>query len=102
LQAEFCPSKGTILEATSDRTVHGLIQWRAPITTDFEAVAPTDTRVVVNRIPVASATASNCSPLDYNGLERVLVSEEDRISEGYAGYVIILPFADIQTGWRVV
>ena len=41
------------------------------------------------------ATGFNAVPWDYEGLERELVPEEDRLAEGYNGYAFMFFTGDI-------
>ncbi len=75
--------------------------WRAPFTGGFRCTIPAGTVLTVESDPLPRATAVYCIPDDYAGVERVVVPEEDRRSEKYTGYALVILLDDFPRGLRL-
>jgi len=75
-------------------SIRGLTHWRAPFTGGFECTVAPGTVVVVAHEPTPGATAVGVRPEAYAELEPQLVPQEDRTSEKYDGYSLVIPLEE--------
>jgi hypothetical protein len=85
---------------TRDVTSIGVTHWRAPITRGFHATVPDGTVLVATTASPKKAEAFYCRPEGYRELEALLVPEADRRAEGYDGYSLLFPLAEIDAALR--
>jgi hypothetical protein len=78
----------------------GVTHWRSPITRGFYATVPGGTVLVSSAAAPKRAEAFYCRPESYRELEAVLVPEADRRTEGYDGYSLLFPIAEIDASLR--
>lgn len=80
--------------AVKDVPTGGVTTWNAPFTGGFEGVLPRGTVITVDNDPPMGARAVYCIPDNYEELERLLVSQEDRDASHYSGYALVISLAD--------
>jgi len=85
---------------TRDVPSMGVTHWRAPITRGFYTTVPGDTVLVASTATAERAEAFYCRPEGYRELEALLVPEADRRAEGYDGYSLVFPIAEIDASLR--
>jgi hypothetical protein len=78
----------------------GVTHWRTPITRGFYATVPEGTVLVASNASGKKAQAFYCRPESYRELEPLLVPEADRVADGYAGYSLLFPVAEIDASLR--
>lgn len=88
------PHQGDRLVVIKAFPALGVTQWRAPFTGGFECVVPAGSLLVVLSAHTA-AEGFACKPEDYERLETLLVPQEDRTSENYDGYYLVLNKSDV-------
>ena len=80
---------------TRDVPSMGVTHWRTPITRGFYATVPAGTVLVAHTAAAKKAEAFYCRPESYLELEAQLVPEADRHADGYDGYSLVFPIAEI-------
>jgi len=95
------PQKGEVYEALEETPVDFLVHWRAPMTSGGSGVVPRGTRVRIDDTNPESV-AAGALPLDYESIERRLVSEQDRESPKYGGYSLSLRTSLLNRAFRLV
>jgi hypothetical protein len=90
---------GQRLTALRDVTVHVLVHWQAPLTSDLTARMTAGEVVTVVNAPPPTAELVRCRPLEYAAFEREHVPERD--AGKYGGYTILVPLSDIETVWSL-
>jgi hypothetical protein len=78
----------------------GVTHWRTPITRGFYATVPDGTVLVASAPSAKKAEAFYCRPEGYRELEALLVPEADRRADGYDGYSLVFPIAEIDASLR--
>jgi hypothetical protein len=89
--------KGDRFVAAEDFSTGVLTQWRAPFTGGSDAIVPRGTVLVAVDDQKEDRPGFACLPERYEEMEMLLVPEEDRTAEKYAGYYLVLESADIGT-----
>jgi len=85
---------------TRDVPSMGVRHWRTPITRGFYATLPEGTVLVASTAAAEKGEAFYCRPESYRELEALLVPEADRRAEGYDGYSLVFPIAEIDASLR--
>ncbi len=85
-------AKGDKFITVAPIQVHGLVQWFAPLTSDFECVIPKNTVLVALDDSAPRSTGFGCVPLSREEMENQLVPEQDRTAAKYGGYYFVLPY----------
>jgi hypothetical protein len=89
--------KGERFVAAEDFSTGGLTQWNAPFTGGNDMIVPKGTVLVALHDQNEGAPGFACLPERYEEMEKLLVPEEDRTADKYAGYYLVLESADIGT-----
>jgi hypothetical protein len=85
-------AKGDKFITVAPIPVTGLVQWLAPLTSNFECVIPQNTVLIALNDSAPRSTAFGCEPLKRREMEAQLVPEQDRTAEKYGGYYFVLPY----------
>jgi len=83
---------GQRYRALSDLEVGALAHWRAPFTGGHEVTLPVGEVFRIAYDPPEGATAASCDPERYEELHSILIPEEDRRSDQYASYSLVISF----------
>ena len=94
-------AKGTVLRASCETTLEGLVHWQAAFTSGFSGVVPPGTAIEVVESTRAGARATYCQLVDPT-LEALLVEARDRNSPKYDGYSIVLPHGRVGEVWMAM
>ena len=90
------PENGELYEAHHDVEVNCLRQWRAPFTGGHTALLPAGTKLRVTVRPSDREPISvDALPLDYEGMQAVLISSAESQAPKYDGYSIIIKTANL-------
>lgn len=87
--------EGDRFVATRDIATSGMTHWGAPFTSGFETVIPEGTVLVASQDALEGAPGFYLRPEQYEAMETLLVPEEDRLAEAYAGYSFVFDYTDI-------
>lgn len=85
---------------TRDVPSIGVTHWRAPVTRGFYATVPEGTVLVSSAAAGKKAEAFYCRPESYRELEALLVPAADLHADGYDGYSLVFPLAEIDAALR--
>jgi hypothetical protein len=95
------PRHGEVYEALNATRVQYTVKWNAPVTSGGEGVIPKGTRV---RVTVCAEDpepiAVDADPLEYERIERELVSEVG--STKYAGFSLFIKTKDLNQLYRLI
>lgn len=96
MKPEAAPKAGDVFRSLRPIDVIVMTNWRAPFTGGNAGVLPANERFRVSFDPPATATAVHCVVERYDELHASLVPASTRISEGYAGYDVVISFESLR------
>jgi hypothetical protein len=95
------PRNGEVYEAIQDTVVTYLTQWRAPYTGSGEGIIKAGERISVFTIE-PEPVGVNAAPLDMAGFAARNISEAERSSPKFSGFVLFIKTAQVNRDFHLV
>lgn len=96
------PRKGERYRSLHDMEVAGIVAFSgAPISQSCGGTLPAGTLIRVLSDPNERATAITARPVDHSRFERAFVSADDLAEQHYAGYYLVLSFAQLAANFTL-
>ena len=88
--------KGQVYSALADIKAIGMVILKAAGSGGFYCIIPKGTKVVIENNPVLFSKGVGAIPINYTGLEEILVPIEERKSPVYNMFTLVITYKDLK------